>query len=200
LYRIINENIDSLLLKEGIKHFKDYYYLLDTLQKVNVAENMEYQRKYTGFWVMGRLSKKYYKKYFELLETNKKNKNISLDCVVKELNTIDGKIQFSFSSKLIHMINNDKPIYDSKISTFYKLPQWTTGDYDVRVNKINKIYDFLLKEDKRIKDNMLLDLSIDKVRKHYDLGEVFTDEKVIDSIIWMFINYSESGIGVVKYK
>lgn len=49
LYRIINENIDSLLLKEGIKHFKDYYYLLDTLQKVNVAENMEYKKNIRAF-------------------------------------------------------------------------------------------------------------------------------------------------------
>ena len=200
MYRIINENIDNILTKEAIKHFKDYYYLLDTLQKVNVAENMEYQRKYKGYWVMGRLSEKYYKKYFELLETNKRNKNISLDYIVKELNVIDGKIQFSFSSKLIHMINNDKPIYDSKISTFYKLPQWKGTDYDERVDKINKIYDFLLKEDKRIKDDMLLNLSINKVRNRYDLDEVFTDEKVIDSIIWLFVNYAESGIGIIKYK
>ena len=200
MYRIINENIDSLLTKEAIKHFKDYYYLLDNLQKVNVAEDIYYQRKYKGFWVMGRLSEKYYKKYFDLLETNKNNKVISLEYVIKELNEIDNKVQFSFSTKLIHMINNENPIYDSKIASFYKLPEWTGNNYGERLDKVNKIYDFLIQEFKRVKVDMLLNISINKIKKYYELNEIFTDEKIIDSIIWIFINYSESGIGKIQYK
>lgn len=187
-------------MKEGLKHFQDYLYLLYNLHNTNVAENAEYQKKYNGYWVMGRQSHEYYKKYFSILENNKNNKEISFNYVIKELNSIDNKIQFSFSSKLIHMINNEKPIYDKMVSHFYNLPDWNGSCYDERIKKINRIYDFLIKEYKRVKNEDLLSISVKKARSYYDLDERFTDEKIMDSIIWMFIKYVESGIGKIKYK
>jgi hypothetical protein len=186
-------------MREAIKHFQDYYYLLDNLHKGNVAENVEYQRKYKGYWVMGRLSPKFYQRYFDILENNKNN-GISINYVVNELQNIDNKIHFSFSSKLVHMIDNEKPIYDSKINNFYRLPEWKLGLPKERVDKIIKIYDFLSREYKRVKDHRLLSISISKVRNYYKLSEMITDEKIMDSIIWMFINYAESGIGKIQYK
>ncbi|BDR70898.1 hypothetical protein K144313037_23100 [Clostridium tetani] len=206
MYRIINENIDSILLEKSRKHFKDYYYLLDNLKKVNVAEDMEYQKKYKSFWVMGRRSEKYYKCYFDILENNKYNKDITLEFVIKGLYKTElyknarVNFEFSFSSKLIHMINNGKPIYDSKIANFYNLPKCTGNDFVERLSKANKIYGFLDYEFRRIKNERLLNSSINKVRTYYDLNEKITDEKIIDSIIWMFISYAESGIDKIKYK
>lgn len=149
---------------------------------------------------MGRMSEKYYRRYFELLEDSKNRQDIRLGYVVRELNNIDTKIQFSFSSKLIHIVDHSKPIYDSKIARFYMLPEWNGVDFEDRLSKINHIYDFLIQEYKRIKEEKLLYDSIDKVRTYYNLNETFSDEKIIDSIIWMFINYGESSVGNIRFR
>lgn len=206
MYRIINENIDNILTEESIKHFEGYEYLLDNLKKVNVAENMEYQKRYKSFWGMGRRSEKYYKCYFDILENNKYNKDITLESVIKGLYKTElykcetVNFEFSFSSKLIHMINNEKPIYDSKIASFYRLPKCTGNDFRERFEKANKSYDFLVYEFRRVKNDRLLNSSISKVKTYCNLSGKYTDEKIIDSIIWMFVNYAESGIGKIQYK
>ncbi|MFD3157952.1 hypothetical protein ACFIJ5_13940 [Haloimpatiens sp. FM7330] len=208
MYRIINENIDNLLGEKLRKHFKDYEYLLDNLYKVNVAEDIEYQRNYRKFYAMNvaRLPKEFYKCYFNILQNNKNESDISLQYVVKKLNNKElykkekGKIQFSFSSKLVHMINNKKPIYDSKIANFYNLPKLNKNNYNETIKKMEMIYGSIDKEYDRIIKEKLLFIPIKKVRNYFELGEKFTDTKIIDSIIWMYISYAESGIGKIKYK
>lgn len=200
MYRIINESIDKIITGESLKHFEEYYYLLYNLQKLNVSAEPDYQRRYKKFWRMGRKSENYYKCYFDMLEDNKNNKDITLEFVIKNLYKKElyknerVNLEFSFSTKLIHMINNEKPIYDSKISKFYHLPKWTGQSLEERLYKINKIYYFLVNEFKRVKYEGLLNKSINKIRKHYKLDNKISDEKIMDSIIWMFISYAESDV------
>lgn len=75
-----------------------------------------FQKKYDGFYRVRRdqeWRKQYFKWMYEYFDTNP-----SFEEVLTALNSFEktgGKIEASFASKLLHTLNNDLPIWDSKV-------------------------------------------------------------------------------------
>jgi hypothetical protein len=142
MYSLINRHIDRLL--ESLKldrHVGPYLSLCAQLQKTNVATDLLFQSQYRNYWAMNpaRLSPDFITAYFELLETKKAETAVTVEEVAHNLFRIPshGKgrqtLQFSFASKLVHMIQSDRPIYDRMVERFFFLPlrgmarRWTTS-------------------------------------------------------------------------
>jgi hypothetical protein len=154
-----------------------------------------------------RLTPAFFDAYFEYLEKNKHNYLINIREVCDYLYSIptdkqDGKsLQFSFASKLVHMINPIEPIFDRMIRDFYFLPEFQTSkDFKRKVSERILIYDFLKCEYKRIIEDSLLKEPIIKFRQQLK-PKTFTDEKIIDSLIWGFASNAGISImgGIFKY-
>jgi len=89
------------------------------------------------------------------------------------------------------MTNRYLPIYSSEVTAFFFFPI-PTGEFEQRLTKLVAFHDFLIREYARVLKNGLLAEAIQELRlrlrpKHY------TDEKVLDSLIWAFVTLLKKG-------
>jgi hypothetical protein len=208
MYDLINAHIQDVLetIREDEKFVTEYDWLVEKLHKV--AES-DYQARYRNYWAMNaaRLSSNWYKVYFQKLQ-DARNNVPSIGDLTRELyqhpTQAKGRrsLQFSFATKLLHMVNPHFPIYDSHVSDFYCYQQ-KGGDAEDRISGLIEFHDFLTKEYARIIKNSLLSQSIAKFRELLQQlrsqlqPESFTDERLIDSLIWAFMDLLNGG-GVIK--
>ncbi len=199
MYYLINRGAKTLLdLLAAENHFEKYCELSKRLHQVNVAEDDDFKRKYKAFWSMNvaRLSDDFTAAYFTCLELNKsKLPAPSVKKVAEELHAFptgpNGRqsLQFSFASKLVHMIDPTQPVYDRMVERFYFLPTGTESGLP-RLKPLMKSYEFLTREYSRITKESLLQASISLCRVRFP---TLTNEKIIDSLIWSFVSKLESG-------
>jgi hypothetical protein len=90
------------------------------------------------------------------------------------------------------MLNRELPIYDSRIRLFYNFIEPLRALPIIeRINGYVQFHQFLINEYNRVLNEGLLMPSIQAFRQHFN-PQHFTDKKIIDSLIWAFINYREA--------
>ena len=207
MYSIINDNSDFLFAdkKKLKKYWDDYRYLKDTENLKSKEE--EYKNKYKFFWGMNaalNLSKntKFYSIYFEYLIENANNSNANIGELFSQIENSDAGFQFSFVSKAVHMINPNLPIYDINIRKFYFFAEIdSTKTWEKKLEKANEYYEFLTFEYKRIIENDLLKVTLDKLDiflNSIDKLDSISQVKKIDSIIWAWVDFLKKGAIVNK--
>jgi len=102
-------------------------------------------------------------------------------------------LQFSFASKLVHMVDPRRPVYDQMVEAFYFLPRSYLGHPEKKIANLLRSYQFLADEYDRVLREGLFTPSIDHFRGRFELPPVYTDEKIIDTLIWKFVPFLEKG-------
>lgn len=201
MYHLINNHIEQLLQSINGNHVTEYDWLVQNIAQV---ADPQYQNRYRTFWRLNtaRLSPHYCQIYFQCLQVGLNNEPPQVGSLTNELYQIpthlNGRqsLQFSFCSKLCHMLNHQIPVYDSRIRDFYffkepdrKLP------LDQRINAYVQFYQFVTDEFNRVLNEGLLTPSIEAFRMHFT-PQHFSDTKVIDSLIWALISMLNRGGGM----
>jgi hypothetical protein len=156
------------------------------------------------------LSQSFRSEYFSLLEREKCSAgNADVGRLARKLyetpvnSTERRALQFSFASKLVHMINTSLPVYDRMVETFYFLPRSYAGKPDKKLDNLLASYRFLVKEyDRILRDGLLAD-ALHTFRRHFCLPPIYSDHKIIDTLIWKFVPFLEGGAlrdGSVAYR
>ncbi len=102
-------------------------------------------------------------------------------------------LQCSFATKLLHMVNPNAPIYDSLVAAFYFFQEpGRNKPLGQRIAAYVAFHTFLAEEYRRILANGLLAASIQAFRQQFN-PQHFTDEKVIDSLLWTYVALLRSG-------
>jgi len=133
---ITTEQIDCALLRvEG--GLKKYLSLQDSLKKVDVSNNRDFQKRFNHFYRVRRNSDWQYQ-FYNLLQSHKNN-NISFSDAIKEIHKNTGRFEASFASKLVATIHPDKPVIDKFVleNADLKLPYSSAKD---RESKISSVY------------------------------------------------------------
>lgn len=203
MYRLINENIIKVLDTIDRKKVIDpYLKMAEMFRAGNVSDNDEYKTIYRKYWQLNaaRLSDHYCNHYFQVMENHRHKVQIDIETVVKELYEVPSNskgiktIQFSFATKLLHTIDNTKPVYDSLVGNFYFFPQIKpTWKYSQKLSAYTEAYKFLSNEYKRILDNGLLSKSMQQFRERFRLPHTYTDQKIVDTLLWAFSSYARKG-------
>lgn len=205
MYCLINTHIPQILQNIQNKdpgHVYDYDYLIQNLQQ---ATTPQYQRKYRNYWRLNvaRLLPSYYHQYFQQLQSGLSGSPPQMQALVTQLYQIpthaNGRqtLQFSFCSKLCHMLDPHLPIYDAMIAAFYfYIEPNPKTPCQQRIAHHMTFYNFLIKEYNRVLTAGLLTTAIQQFRQHFS-PQHFTDEKVIDSLIWAFVTLARQG-GVIN--
>jgi len=213
MYAIINQNTEALL--DSINPTADidpYVWLLGELPIVNVAQHQEFQRVYRRYWQLNpaRLSEGYLTAYFGHLEQLKgQPEYVTVEAVARHLLPIpthgNGRqsLQFSFASKLVHMLNPEQPVYDSMVERFFFLPTGRTNETtEQKIARLLISYEFLHAEYGRVLEQALLAQAIARFRERFLVNAAYTDRKIIDTLIWKFVGFLKAGAlrnGVVVY-
>ncbi|MBU1098020.1 MAG: hypothetical protein KKB34_16160 [Bacteroidetes bacterium] len=201
MYNLINNSIEVISQDAPLaQHFADYLWLKENYTIIDIAHNEEYKNRYANFWRMNqaRLPQEYKNQYFGLLLNIRDNNLQTIIEIVDTLYAIPingiNKIQFSFATKLLHTTNNDLPIYDSLMKDFFFFSKISSNlEFETKRDRYINQYNFLIAEYSRIIENNLLLASINFIKENYQLNELVTDIKIIDSIIWSFVKYLREG-------
>ena len=114
----IDEKQDEILSNLDNESVVVYIFLKKEFDKSNITNNLLFQFVFRSFYRLDNagLSDNLKKHFFKLLA----EKQTKLDIILSDLYEIprlkkDNSIQFSFATKLLHTVDNDKPIFDKYI-------------------------------------------------------------------------------------
>lgn len=198
MYDQINTNAQAILKNIPVYHVTEYDWLIQNLDQCATSK---YQARYKKYWRLGpaRLCANYIDTYFAALAAARMNPPCVADLARSLFNTpthMSGRksLQYSFATKLVHMISPTLPIYDTLVSSFYLFRQPPgTLSIDQRAGVLREFHLFLQKEYDRVLKRNLLAPAIMCFRQLLK-PQSFTDEKVIDSLIWAFVaNFRDGG-------
>lgn len=202
MYDLINQFAQTVAGTIPPEHVTDYEWLL---QNVGQASTPDYQRRYRRFWGMGvaLLSSTFYTTYFGALKASI-GQTPTLNSIAQSLHAASTNskgrqsLQFSFATKLLHMTNPRLPIYSSEVAAFYFFQEpevkdrTDPKDLRRRIQATVTFHDFLKQEYARVLQNKLLAASIQEFRLRLK-PKLFTDEKIVDSLIWAFAAFLWNG-------
>lgn len=158
-----------------------YNYIMHNLRKTDVSIDKEFQKKYNGFYRMRQRSSEYYQTYFSYLELMK-NSVITFEDTLKYFERQLGRIEASFTSKLVSTIDPCKPVWDEfvlKNLGLSKPKNYSNNRIEQTIElyyKIEHIYkEFLLTNEGK---NLLIEF--DRFFPDTDL----TDTKKLDLLLW----------------
>lgn len=164
-----------------------YLFLKNEYKKGDIKNNSLFQFVFRSYYRLDSagLSDKQKTEYFKLLANGEDNLKTILDNLYElpSLKT-NNTIQFSFATKLLHTIDNGKPIFDAEVAiVFGKSRQGKTKEE--KIKSCLGIYEFLgsmysdLLKDERIKE------LISKFRSKFSVDKnKISDIKVLDFIVW----------------
>lgn len=188
--KIVGEIIDNkneILSNLKQKDIDKYCYIKNRFEDSSILNDLKFQSIFKQFYIMNSagLSEEWKTYFFKLLS----DKQYDLKYILSELYEIprrDGKrsVQFSFSTKLLHTINNTDPIYDKLVGVI--INKKVTGlTKEEKIQSCLGIYNFLrdLYSD-LIKDKQIRSV-IDEFRSKFNVGcQDVSDVKVLDFMIW----------------
>ena len=94
---------------------KKYQYLRQRLFAVNVSADREFQRAFNGFFRMGRRSELFYTDFYRYLEQHKIS-GVSFSDALTFLYEKHGRLEMSFVSKMVALVDPSYPIWDSIVT------------------------------------------------------------------------------------
>lgn len=178
----IHEIIYSKEMEKGIRK---YLNIITIIKKdIDNFNDENFQKSYKGFYRMRR-NKEFCKKYFKIGYEQIDNSEINFNILFDKIKKINNKNEASFASKLLHTINNEKPILDKKVLINLGLySEYIKKDSDKKeIYKIlEEFYYELLKKDFAknwiVQFDMLL-TNVIKIDKN-----IISNVKKIDFILW----------------
>lgn len=168
--------LDVARLEKEVKRYCD---LMQNLHKTNVSENKDFQRKYNGYYKMQRRSADFYRCYYEYLDRQKNNVGLTYEEVLRYIYEQTGRVEASFSSKLLASANPNMPIIDSRVFEFlgFGLPYYYEKN---RIEKIISLYEKLVHWYQSEDSNGFLD-KFNEILPNVEIS----DTKKIDFILWL---------------
>lgn len=185
---MMNVQTIEQILSDNKKMFtgmKKYKTIMDTLYWTDVSTDREFQRAFNGFFVMRSKKSEYYDMFYSFLE-QKKDKGVSFEETLECLKEAGGQLEISFSSKLIHIINPKRPIWDNNVAVQHfgmKMPSYGIDGAARQKEAIrvyheycSRFYEYLDSSDGQTALRLFND-------KYPHTG--FTDAKKIDFLMWV---------------
>jgi hypothetical protein len=179
---LTKEKIDSALALPKLgKAVETYLHLQNDLRRLDVSVGRPFQRKFSGYYRVRR-GAEWQRHFYGLLEKYKAT-GVSFVRVLVELHEATGRMEASFSSKLVGSIHPDLPIIDSVVLKHLdlRLPLKGAENRAARINEIHKALitkfaDFLDTDDGKYLTR--------RFRDTHGTATI-TEVKMLDFVLWV---------------
>lgn len=183
----IDEKQEDILSNLNFESIAVYSFLKDEYIKGDILSNFVFQFVFRSYYRLDNagLSDEIKSRFFELLA----EKQTNLGTILLELHktqTLEGKntIQFSFATKLLHTIDNNKPIFDSGVSILTNIKP-KGSDRDTKIRSRIEMYESLEKLYAELKEDYKIKKVISKFRSKFKADDKqISDTKILDFIMW----------------
>ena len=179
----IYQNRTAIFAKIDAKMLLTYYWLMEKLHARNVSTDQEYRKKFGGYYIRRFVSQEYRYAFFSLFEQIKDQPNISFEEVSRKLFGVNGKHEFSFISKMLHTINPECPIYDSRVDAALKIHRTYQLDFNKKLQQDTQI----LNDIAACYQNLASAPEMTEILAAFDQivpAHKMTVEKKLDFILW----------------
>lgn len=178
---------DKILSSLNFEDVSVYVFLKDEYSKGNILNNFVFQFVFKAWYGLNNagLSDEIKNRYFSLLADRQTDLEIILS-ELYEIPTLNGNnaIQFVFATKLLHTINNNKPIFDSQVGNIINM-RVRGSSKNEKIDSCIEIYDYLKDLYTKLITNKRIKEVISKFRLKFNVDtEKISDTKILDFIIW----------------
>ena len=173
--------IKSVLLKR-VSDIDKYVLTIKNVHNTNVAQDREYQKNFNGFYKMRQRSAEWYECYYEIFE-KAKMQGYSFETIITEFYKSRGRIEPSFTSKMVATLNPDMPIWDKFV--LQNLNMKLEGNCkEVRLRNAIELYGAIVEQYKtfmKTDEAHKWTAEFDRILSNYSW---LTPTKKIDFILW----------------
>ena len=157
-----------------------YLFIQNNFHKTNVFEDREFQKKFNHFYRVRRGSE-WQEKFYRILEESK-NCDRSFSEVLEALSHSTGRVEASFSSKLLATVKPNNVVLDSIVlkNMGLKLP------YSSVKNRKEKVVDIFNNLDRKLNEIVISDAGeylVSEFKKMYPEANI-TKIKMLDLVLW----------------
>lgn len=107
--------MDKTKIETIRKGVQKYQFLRETLMHTDVSKDRDFQKRFNGFFRMGRRTEQYYADFYSYLEEHKAS-GVSFADALQYLYERHGRLEISFVSKMVAMVDPNYPIWDSVVA------------------------------------------------------------------------------------
>lgn len=154
-----------------------YLNIMDQFSRVDVTIDQDFQRMFNGYYRIRQRPQIFYKTIYRFLEDHKHDHDLTYHSVLHALYSATGRIERSFSSKVLATIRPECPVWDRYVISYLGLkpPAYSVRDTSRVVAIYNQICAWYQTDEAKQK--------IDTFDAHFP-GVPITDTKKIDFILW----------------
>jgi hypothetical protein len=109
--RPMEEEQIIIAIERARKGISQYLEIMDCFPAVDVARDLDFQRRFNAFYRVRQRPRRWYEEYFSFMERRKEAKP-TFDEVLDHLYASLGRYEPSFSSKLVATIDPNQPVWD----------------------------------------------------------------------------------------
>ncbi len=167
-----------------------FIFLKSEFLNSDITKNYLFQFVYRSFYRLDNagLTPEFKTEYFNLLEKNRNAKQFDFKIILKnlfEFPNIKGQntLQFSFTTKMFNMINNEIPIYDSEVAKMFGFSRPYNKEFDKKLNKYLSQFERILNGYNEIQEKGLLNETLEMFNNKFKNNNLFEIKK-IDFIFW----------------
>lgn len=180
---------DSIISKISYTDLAVYKFIQEQFESSDVSQNLIFQYVYCKYYTLDlqKVDELFIKGYFELMQSLKGSKNIDMESLLFKVYGIETKrekkLHYSFTSKLAHTIDNNIPIWDSRIAKVFNLNLTSVKDNGVNGDNFCSIIETLQYEYNKLISESMISSAISKFDSKF--GELkISDIKKLDFLFW----------------
>jgi hypothetical protein len=151
---------ETAVLKEITRtNIEVYKFVQDEYNKTDVSRNLIFQYVYCSFYTLDKqkVDAQFIQGFFDLMQRLKGSKDLNIESLLYDVYNLETKrehkFHYSFTSKLAHTIDNNIPIWDSRIAEVFGLRLKSVQDNKLNgfnfrncINTLQEHYDKVISE------------------------------------------------------
>lgn len=137
--RGVNIRTAIKFLTEQRSELNQYSGIVENVNATDVSTDTEFQRMFNRFYKVRR-NAEWRTDFYSVFEACKTVESLTFEHILRTLYLKTGRIEASFSSKLLSALNPDMPIWDSIVLSKLNLKPSTSENRDRRLDNAVKIY------------------------------------------------------------
>lgn len=185
VFQLIEDAIEYVNMEWQVKFYADLMRIIRKDKEITPVTRHSYEFFY-GMNYAG-VAETWKDQYFIIANKHLRNNTlcVSLERLMDEIGTCEGRIYPSFVSKLLHTLKDDEPIYDSKVRLFLEIGDPKGKGPDERKTSAIEIYEQKIKlfytdsKYTELRNNMIYMLT-----KKVPCAADISDTKKMDFVLW----------------
>lgn len=172
----------QLLAAIPIRMVEKYRWIQNHFQQTNITYDIEFQKRYAGFYRMRFVSPKYRQAYFELLDRGKQQEP-SFEELARQLYAIDNRHEFSFLTKMLHTPDTNHPIYDSQVDAALGIHRRVVSDFELRLQQDRVILQAMMKAQQSLLQDPRVQAVLATFTQTFTADDM-SEAKKLDFLLW----------------